>query len=190
MGDSFLCQRAVFIGAVLPGDRQWGLSGVIPGSPSSCIKRVGRRMVVWGKEGPCPAVDARSFLRRNGHGLRPPSVAASGKKRSPPPYPLLPQNPHIGKTDGTVHGDAACAQRYSTMPKGNGSGMFSGTVSRATVKHHRAMPQAWPCFFHMAPSGGDAFSLFTGSHQKTARKRRIPYGEEPAGITALSAPHT
>ena len=112
------------------------------------------------------------------------------KKGFPPPYPLLPQNPHIGKTDGTVHGDAACAQRYSTMPKGNGSGMFSGTVSRATVKHHRAMPQAWPCFFHMAPSGGDAFSLFTGSHQKTARKRRIPYGEGPAGITALSAPHT
>ena len=55
MGDSFLCQRAVFIGAVLPGDRQWGLSGVIPGSPSSCIKRVGRRMGGWGKEGPLRA---------------------------------------------------------------------------------------------------------------------------------------
>ena len=39
----------------LPGDRQWGLSGVVPGSPSSCIKRVGRRMGAWGKEGPLRA---------------------------------------------------------------------------------------------------------------------------------------
>lgn len=37
---------------LLPGDRQWGLSGVVPGSPSSCIKRVGRRMGALGKEGP------------------------------------------------------------------------------------------------------------------------------------------
>ena len=39
----------------LPGDRQWGLSGVVPGSPSSCIKRVGRRMGALGKEGPLRA---------------------------------------------------------------------------------------------------------------------------------------
>ena len=39
----------------LPGDRQWGLSGVVPGSPSSCTKRVGRRMGAWGKEGPLRA---------------------------------------------------------------------------------------------------------------------------------------
>ena len=37
---------------LLPGDRQWGLSGVVPGNPSSCTKRVGRRMGAWGKEGP------------------------------------------------------------------------------------------------------------------------------------------
>ncbi len=40
---------------LLPGDRQWGLSGVVPGSPSSCIKRVGGRMGAWGKEGPLRA---------------------------------------------------------------------------------------------------------------------------------------
>ena len=40
---------------LLPGDRQWGLSGVVPGSPSSCIKRVGRRMGALGKEGPLRA---------------------------------------------------------------------------------------------------------------------------------------
>ena len=50
-----LCQRAVLVLVILPGDRQWGLSGVVPGSPSSCIKRVGRRMGAWGKEGPLRA---------------------------------------------------------------------------------------------------------------------------------------
>lgn len=40
---------------LLPGDRQWGLSGVVPGSPSSYIKRVGRRMGALGKEGPLRA---------------------------------------------------------------------------------------------------------------------------------------
>ena len=46
---------------LLPGDRQWGLSGVVPGSPSSCIKRVGGRMGAWGKEGPLRA-SQRSLL--------------------------------------------------------------------------------------------------------------------------------
>ena len=56
-----LCQRVVLVLAILPGDRQWGLSGVVPGSPSSCIKRVGRRMGAWGKEGPLRA-SQRSLL--------------------------------------------------------------------------------------------------------------------------------
>ena len=50
-----LCQRAVLVLPFLPGDRQWGLSGVVPGSPSSCTKRVGRRMGARGKEGPLRA---------------------------------------------------------------------------------------------------------------------------------------
>ena len=50
-----LCQRVVLVLAILPGDRHWGLAGVVPGSPSSCIKRVGRRMGAWGKEGPLRA---------------------------------------------------------------------------------------------------------------------------------------
>ena len=50
-----LCQKVVLALPFLPGDRRWGLSGVVPGSPSSCIKRVGRRMGAWGKEGPLRA---------------------------------------------------------------------------------------------------------------------------------------
>ena len=37
----------------LPGDRRWGLSGVVPGSPSSCTKRVGRRMGLGGRRDLC-----------------------------------------------------------------------------------------------------------------------------------------
>ena len=37
----------------LPGDRRWGLSGVVPGRPSSCTKRVGRRMGLGGRRGLC-----------------------------------------------------------------------------------------------------------------------------------------
>ena len=48
-----LCQRAVLVLPFLPGDRQWGLSGVVPGSPFSCTKRVGRRMGLGGRRGLC-----------------------------------------------------------------------------------------------------------------------------------------
>ena len=49
-----LPERRVCFGHVAGGPAM-GLSGVIPGSPSFCMKRVGRRMGAWGKEGPLRA---------------------------------------------------------------------------------------------------------------------------------------
>ena len=44
------------------------------------LGRVNTKPFFWGEGNPLiSAVDARSFLRRNGHGLRPPSVAARAR---------------------------------------------------------------------------------------------------------------
>ncbi|WP_300810750.1 hypothetical protein, partial [uncultured Desulfovibrio sp.] len=53
------------------------------------------------------AVDARSFLRRNGHGLRPPSVAAGARGFSLPPKPPIPSpGAFIGEESGIRDGFA------------------------------------------------------------------------------------
>ena len=89
-----------------------------------------------------------------------------------------------------------CPQGYRLCPKifdnakGNGSGTFSGTVSRATVKHHRAMPQAWPCFFMSPPF--QVGKLFHVSRKVTGRQpasaMSVATGRTAASPTAPSSP--
>ncbi len=53
-------------------------------SPAAFFRAVNTKSFFWGEGNTLiSAVDARSFLRRNGHGLRPPSVAASAQGAQP-----------------------------------------------------------------------------------------------------------
>ena len=115
-------------------------------------------------------------LCANGHGLRPPSVAAGGKKGFPPPYPLLPQNPHTGKANGIAHGDTVCAQRK-----------WLRHVFRYCLPRNRKASQGHAAgmalFFHVtALSGGEAFPCFAESHRKAARERHVRCNRTNRGI--------
>ena len=62
------------------------------------------------------AVDARSFLRRNGHGLRPPSVAASAQGCFLPPVPpILPPTRFFRRTGAYGKSPSECTRFICLM---------------------------------------------------------------------------
>ena len=100
-------------------------------------QRVSNHMVLtlfvscWGEGKPLiSAVDARSFLRRNGHGLRPPSVAAGARGVSLPPKPPIPSPARFYREK---------SQEYEAIPPPKTSGVYTACRFAAKARFFRSL---------------------------------------------------
>lgn len=124
------------------------------------------------------AIDARKAPMRQ----RTRPAAAFGrcwrqKGVSSPVPPSSPKPAHRKDKRHCPRGHRLCPNIFDNA-NGNGSGTFSGTVSRATVKHHRAMPQAWPCFSCNRPFRWGSFSMFRGKSPEGSPRAPCPLQQD------------